>query len=81
MDPEKLTVIQLGRIVRLRHTYMKPWLKVESNKNMDTGKLTVLKLGRIVRLRHTDMTTWLRQLWNPTRTLKLGSWQPYNYFG
>jgi hypothetical protein len=37
MDTGKLTVIQLGRIMRLRHTYMKTWLKVESNKNKDTG--------------------------------------------
>jgi len=30
MDIGKLTVIQLGRIVRLRHTDMKKWLKVKS---------------------------------------------------
>jgi hypothetical protein len=29
-DAGKLTVIQLGRIVRLRHTVMKIWLKVRS---------------------------------------------------
>jgi len=30
MDTGKLTVIQLGRIVRLMHTDMKIWLKVRS---------------------------------------------------
>jgi len=60
MGTGKLTVIQLGRIVRLRHTYMKTWLKVESKENKDTGKLTVIQLGRIVRLRHTDIKTCLK---------------------
>ena len=30
MDNGKLTVIQLGRVVRLRHTDKKTWLKVKS---------------------------------------------------
>jgi hypothetical protein len=37
-----LSFIQLGRIVSLKHTYMKTWLKVEFNKNMETGKPTVI---------------------------------------
>jgi hypothetical protein len=57
MATRKLTVIQLDRIVKLRHTDMKTWLQGESNKNMDTGKLTVIQLGRMVRLRSTDMKT------------------------
>jgi hypothetical protein len=39
----KLTVIQLGRIVRLLHTDMKTRLKDESNKSKDTGKQTVIQ--------------------------------------
>ena len=58
MDTGTLTLIQLVRIVRLRHTDMKTWLKVESNKNKDTGKLTVIQLDRIMRLRHTVKKIW-----------------------
>jgi hypothetical protein len=60
MATGKLTVIQFDQIVKLRHTDIKTWLQVESNKDMDTGKLTVIQLGRIVRLRHTNMKTWLK---------------------
>jgi hypothetical protein len=40
IDTRKLTAIQFGQIVRVMHTDMKTWLKVESNKNKDAGNLT-----------------------------------------
>ena len=69
-------VIPFDRIVKLRHTDMKTWLQVQSNKNMDTGKLTVIQLVLIVRLRHTDIKTWLKvrsSHRNRTRTWTVGS--------
>jgi len=45
MDTGKLTTIPLGQILRLMHTDMKTWLKVESNNNKDTEKLTVIQLA------------------------------------
>jgi hypothetical protein len=41
MDTGKLTAIQLGQIVRLMHTGMKTWLKVESNKNKEADSHTI----------------------------------------